>query len=92
MNSLDPYSMSCSAVLLLLLLCGCLVHMQFRTCLCCCLWQIGTVRDPELRVQIVSERSTFDEDPAAFHKVYADKQVGLFSCACVLGCMGCLFC
>jgi Mg-chelatase subunit ChlI len=26
-------------------------------------------------VQIVSERSTFDEDPAAFHKKYADKQV-----------------
>jgi hypothetical protein len=28
-------------------------------------------------VQIVSERSTFDEDPAAFHKRYAEKQVGL---------------
>jgi len=27
--------------------------------------QIGTVRDPELRVQIVAERSTFDEDPAS---------------------------
>ena len=38
--------------------------------------QIGTVKDPELRVQIVSERSTFDEDPAAFHKRYAEKQVG----------------
>jgi hypothetical protein len=37
--------------------------------------QIGTVKDPELRVQIVSERSTFDEDPASFHKKYADKQV-----------------
>jgi Mg-chelatase subunit ChlI len=37
--------------------------------------QIGTVKDPELRVQIVSERSTFDEDPAAFHKRYAEKQV-----------------
>lgn len=38
--------------------------------------QIGTVKDPELRVQIVSERSTFDENPAEFHKKYADKQVG----------------
>lgn len=37
--------------------------------------QIGTVKDPELRVQIVSERSTFDENPAEFHKKYADKQV-----------------
>jgi hypothetical protein len=27
--------------------------------------QIGTVREPELRVQIVAERSTFDEDPAS---------------------------
>lgn len=27
--------------------------------------QIGTVKDPELRVQIVAERSTFDEDPAS---------------------------
>jgi Mg-chelatase subunit ChlI len=46
--------------------------------------QIGTVRDPELRVQIVSERSTFDEDPAAFHKKYAEKQVkhaGALCCA-----------
>ncbi len=46
----------------------------------CCklplLQQIGTVKDPELRVQIVSERSTFDEDPAAYHKRYAEKQVG----------------
>jgi magnesium chelatase subunit I len=37
--------------------------------------QIGTVKDPELRVQIVSERSTFDENPAEFHKKYAEKQV-----------------
>ncbi len=28
--------------------------------------QIGTVKDPRLRVQIVSQRSTFDENPAAF--------------------------
>jgi len=39
--------------------------------------QIGTVKDPELRVQIVSERSTFDEDPAAFHKRYSEKQHAL---------------
>jgi Mg-chelatase subunit ChlI len=38
--------------------------------------QIGTVREPEMRVQIVSERSTFDENPAEFHKRYAEKQVG----------------
>lgn len=44
--------------------------------------QIGTVRDPELRVQIVSERSTFDEDPAAFHKKYAEKQVRLRPVLC----------
>ena len=31
--------------------------------------QIGTVRDPKLRVQIVSQRSTFDEDPAKFRCV-----------------------
>jgi magnesium chelatase subunit I len=28
--------------------------------------QIGTVKDPRLRVQIVSQRSTFDENPAVF--------------------------
>ncbi|WIA38551.1 hypothetical protein OEZ86_001867 [Tetradesmus obliquus] len=39
--------------------------------------QIGTVKDPELRVQIVSERSTFDENPAEFHKKYAEKQGAL---------------
>jgi hypothetical protein len=27
--------------------------------------QIGTVKEPELRVRIVAERSTFDEDPAS---------------------------
>lgn len=49
--------------------------------------QIGTVRDPELRVQIVSERSTFDEDPAAFHKRYAEKQVGLGRALCCPKCL-----
>jgi len=48
--------------------------------------QIGTVKEPELRVQIVSERSTFDEDPAAFHKRYAEKQVRhKGACMCSLG-------
>ncbi len=28
--------------------------------------QIGTVKDPKLRVQIVSQRSIFDENPAVF--------------------------
>ncbi|KAG2486433.1 hypothetical protein HYH03_014880 [Edaphochlamys debaryana] len=32
--------------------------------------QIGTVKDPRLRVQIVSQRSTFDENPAVFRKDY----------------------
>lgn len=39
--------------------------------------QIGTVKDPELRVQIVAERSTFDEDPATFRTKYDDKQEAL---------------
>ncbi|KIY99379.1 magnesium chelatase subunit I [Monoraphidium neglectum] len=39
--------------------------------------QIGTVREPELRVQIVAERSTFDEDPATFRGKYEDKQNAL---------------
>lgn len=28
--------------------------------------QIGTVKDPRLRVQIVSQRGTFDDDPSSF--------------------------
>ncbi|GBF89326.1 magnesium chelatase subunit of protochlorophyllide reductase, chloroplastic [Raphidocelis subcapitata] len=39
--------------------------------------QIGTVKDPELRVQIVAERSTFDEDPATFRTKYEDRQLAL---------------
>ncbi|KAI8466713.1 MAG: magnesium chelatase subunit of protochlorophyllide reductase [Monoraphidium minutum] len=39
--------------------------------------QIGTVREPELRVQIVEERSTFDEDPATFRVKYEDRQNAL---------------
>ncbi|KAI8466492.1 MAG: magnesium chelatase subunit of protochlorophyllide reductase, partial [Monoraphidium minutum] len=41
--------------------------------------QIGTVREPELRVQIVAERSTFDEDPATFRGKYEDRQNALTS-------------
>ncbi|KAG2436153.1 hypothetical protein HYH02_011657 [Chlamydomonas schloesseri] len=39
--------------------------------------QIGTVKDPRLRVQIVSQRSTFDENPAAFRKDYEAGQQAL---------------
>eukprot|EP00877_Chromochloris_zofingiensis_P013011 jgi/Chrzof1/7964/UNPLg00024.t1_CHLI2[v5.2] len=39
--------------------------------------QIGTVREPALRVQIVAERSTFDENPATFRTKYEDKQQAL---------------
>ena len=36
--------------------------------------EIGTVRDPELRVQIVDQRSEFDGDPASFLTRYAGSQ------------------
>eukprot|EP00798_Chlamydomonas_sp_ICE-L_P001145 gene1145-3709_t len=39
--------------------------------------QIGTVREPKLRVQIVTERSSFDEDPAAFRLKCNDSQEAL---------------
>mmetsp|Transcript_19820 Transcript_19820/g.51516 ORF Transcript_19820/g.51516 Transcript_19820/m.51516 type:complete len:419 (-) Transcript_19820:3171-4427(-) len=39
--------------------------------------QIGTVREPELRVQIVTQRSEFDENPAAFRKDYLESQNAL---------------
>lgn len=39
--------------------------------------QIGTVREPVLRVQIVSERSMFDEDPATFRSKHQTTQVAL---------------
>nr|YP_009033847.1 magnesium chelatase subunit of protochlorophyllide reductase [Mesotaenium endlicherianum]AHZ11230.1 magnesium chelatase subunit of protochlorophyllide reductase [Mesotaenium endlicherianum] len=32
--------------------------------------QVGTVKDPELRVKIVEERSSFDRDPGAFRTAY----------------------
>jgi len=39
--------------------------------------QIGTVKDPHLRVQIVEQRSAFDQDSADFKKQYAQGQEGL---------------
>lgn len=38
--------------------------------------QIGTVKEPKLRVQIVSQRSVFDENPADFRAKYDQSQVG----------------
>lgn len=39
--------------------------------------QIGTVRDPELRVKIVEQRSTFDENPKDFRQSYETSQASL---------------
>lgn len=39
--------------------------------------QIGTVKDPKLRVQIVSQRQVFDENPAAFRAKYDQQQNAL---------------
>ena len=39
--------------------------------------QIGTVKDPRLRVQIVSERSLFDESPAPFRAKFDGPQNAL---------------
>jgi magnesium chelatase subunit I len=36
--------------------------------------QIGTVREPELRVKIVEQRTSFDENPQAFLKDFEDSQ------------------
>jgi len=36
--------------------------------------EIRTVRDPELRVQIVEQRSTFDKNPSECLKQYQDQQ------------------
>jgi magnesium chelatase subunit I len=41
--------------------------------------QIGTTHDPELRVQIVEQRSGFDLSPNEFRKEYQDKQDNLRS-------------
>jgi magnesium chelatase subunit I len=39
--------------------------------------QVGTVKDPELRVQIVQERSLFDQDPKSFRATYSASQDNL---------------
>jgi len=39
--------------------------------------QIGTVKEPELRVQIVEQRATFDENPTEFRTSYNESQTTL---------------
>ncbi len=39
--------------------------------------QIGTVKDPELRVKIVEQRTSFDQNPQAFHKDFLEAQTEL---------------
>lgn len=39
--------------------------------------QIGTVRDPELRVKIVEQRASFDESPLEFRNNYEESQTSL---------------
>jgi magnesium chelatase subunit I len=39
--------------------------------------QVGTVKDAELRVKIVEQRASFDEDPIAFRKAYDLSQTNL---------------
>jgi magnesium chelatase subunit I len=39
--------------------------------------QIGTVRDPELRVKIVEQRASFDESPVEFRTNYDEPQTAL---------------
>lgn len=39
--------------------------------------EIRTVKDPELRVQIVEQRSEFDSNPQAFDRQYANEQMAL---------------
>nr|AIT94137.1 magnesium chelatase subunit of protochlorophyllide reductase [Marsupiomonas sp. NIES 1824] len=36
--------------------------------------QIGTVKEPELRVQIVEQRAKFDENPTSFRSLYNESQ------------------
>lgn len=36
--------------------------------------QIGTVKEPELRVKIVEQRASFDENPQSFRSIYEDTQ------------------
>jgi len=44
--------------------------------------QIGTVKEPELRVQIVEQRATFDENPVEFRNGYTEPQDSFESKAC----------
>lgn len=44
--------------------------------------QIGTVQDPELRVQIVEQRATFDASPLIFRQKYQKQQEQLTSLLC----------
>jgi len=39
--------------------------------------EIGTVKDPELRVKIVEQRTRFDQNPQAFHEDFAEAQSAL---------------
>jgi magnesium chelatase subunit I len=39
--------------------------------------EIGTVKEPELRVQIVEQRAAFDQDPVAFRDKYQTSQMAL---------------
>jgi len=39
--------------------------------------QVGTVKEAELRVKIVEQRASFDEDPVAFRKAYELSQTNL---------------
>lgn len=39
--------------------------------------QIGTVREPELRVKIVEQRAVFDTDPGEFRRAYQESQESL---------------
>ena len=41
--------------------------------------QIGTVREPELRVKIVEQRTRFDEYPQTFRDEYQESQDALTS-------------
>lgn len=39
--------------------------------------EIGTVKEPDLRVQIVEQRAAFDENPVEFRQNYKQSQKGL---------------
>jgi magnesium chelatase subunit I len=39
--------------------------------------EIGTVKEPDLRVQIVEQRAAFDQAPVPFRKTYIESQDAL---------------